>query len=156
MYFQVLTYPVAVLLFFSLGDIKTPVFISIIVILQLLFNVFPSMRNDGYWIYHDLFNIKKFAGESTLNKNKLPMKEKLLYLLAILGIVYMIFITFNGIKSLVTIYQSEMIGHVAAQPFDYIRAILAFIYLTFATKISLQFIKNRKIKGINHDKITQN
>jgi len=151
-YFQLLLYPFVITLLIFIGNNDMPVYITLLMGLQMMLNLFPAMRNDGYWIYCDLFNIKQNVESSA--KSHLSGKEKVLYLLAIPGMAYIGFITMNGLDSLMSILmnmvQGGFDGLADNEPFDFIRAMLALIYLTFAIKILFILTKkasqNRKNK----------
>lgn len=144
-YYQLLMLPIAISLFYSLSDVKTPIFITIVLGFQLFFNIFPTMRNDGYWVYRDLLNIKKYITPSQSQPSR-TLAEKMLLILAIPGFLYLSFITINGTYSLVSIIQSGLDAFGTHQPFEYVRATLALIYLIFTVKILLSFIRIKAIK----------
>lgn len=138
-YFQLITFPLFIFVFYMCGNIKIPVYISMIFLMQILLNLFPAMRSDGYWIYCDLLGINRFSSSSSKIKNKFSLKQLFLYILAVPTILYLLYFMTNGAMNFITVTNSgKELGN--ARPIDVIRGVFALVYIGFTVRMFFYFM----------------
>lgn len=135
-FYQIIFFPMIIFPFYLWkGDIAV-VLLFYILLLQVFFNLIPFLKNDGYWIYREVFSIQE---------RKKIIHIVILRLLLILGIsyfIYMVVLAFGNFY--VNVILNDM-GVLEQPVFDIFRQFLvsAYVIVGFYKYISQTVLWNK-------------
>jgi putative peptide zinc metalloprotease protein len=101
----------------------------------MIFSLLPFIRNDGYWVYSDIFNLPNLMEKSKINSLLKLKKDELNLPLILFGIgntlftIYLFYIYTIGIKSLWN--DLNILINTSAEIYNLIFTILKAILFTF-------------------------
>lgn len=131
-YFQIIFFPILAIPFYLWGGERSLILLSYMLLIQVLFNLIPFLKSDGYWLCKELFFVK---GE----KNTFYLMVYKLFFL--FGLSYLLFVCFLAARDF---YNNVFLGGMLLweQPaFDFFRQCLVVIYLLVGVNKLFSWVK---------------
>lgn len=120
-FYQIILFPLLVLPFyFWLGEIAL-VLLSYMLVIQTFFNLVPFLKNDGYWLYKEVFSAKE-------RKKKVHLLAFRLFL--VLGIGYISYVVFLTAWHFYSNIFIQGVAFLEQPAFDIFRQFLVSTYIT--------------------------